>query len=161
MNRPVSSRVDRYWAQFLDSIPPSQPKPDRYVEAFFFGTIPDRAHEISRLVLDGTKTATGSLLGSLEADGKRPPRAGDYWVVTNGADDPVCIIQTTDARLIAFDEVGGEYAWWGGERERNLESWRTHTRAQSGTGDGALRGSVRGASSDTVGKRRWYAFARS
>ncbi len=120
----MSSLVDRYWAQFLDSIPVGQPKPDRYVEAFFFGTKPDRAHEINRLVLDGTKTATGSLLWSVEADGKQHAREGDCWVVTDGGDDPVCIIQTIDARVIPFDEVGEDYARWGGERDRSLESWR-------------------------------------
>jgi uncharacterized protein YhfF len=75
-------------------------------------------------VLDGTKTATGCLLWSVEADGKRAARAGDHWVVTNGGDDPVCIIHTTDARVIPFDEVGSDYAWWGGEGDRTLASWR-------------------------------------
>jgi uncharacterized protein YhfF len=116
--------VERYWAQFLGSIPAGEPRPEGYVEAFFFGTRPDRAHEINRLVLDGTKTATGSLLWSLEADGKRSARAGDYWIVTNGGDDPVCIIRTLDARVIPFDQVGEDYAWCGGERDRSLESWR-------------------------------------
>jgi uncharacterized protein YhfF len=117
-------RVDRYWRQFLDSLPAGQPRPDRYVEAFFFGTKPELAHQITRLVLDGTKTATGSLLWSTEAEGKTPARRGDYWIVTNGGDDPVCVIRTTDARAIPFDEVGEEYARSGGERDRTLESWR-------------------------------------
>lgn len=120
----MSSRVERYWAQFLASIPAGEPRPEGYVEAFFFGTKPDRAHAINRLVLDGTKTATGSLLWSLQADGKRAAREGDYWIVTNGGDDPVCVIRTLDARLIPFDEVEEGYAWWGGERDRSLESWR-------------------------------------
>lgn len=119
------TRVQRYWLQFLDSLPTGQPRPDRYVEAFFFGTKPDQAHEITRLVMDGTKTATGSVLWSLEAKGKPIPRQGDYWIVTNGDDDPACIIRTVDSRVIPFDEVGEEYAIRGGEGDRSLESWRS------------------------------------
>lgn len=66
-----SSRVERYWQQFLSSLDPDQPAPSRFAEAFFFGTKPESAHEITSLVLDGTKTATGALLWALEADGRR------------------------------------------------------------------------------------------
>lgn len=117
--------TERYWRQFLDSLSAGQPRPDGYVEAFFFGMMPDRAPEITRLVLDGVKTATGSVLWSLEAKGKPIPRRGDYWIVTNGGDDPACIIRTVDSQVIPFDEVGEEYARWGGEGDRTLASWRS------------------------------------
>jgi uncharacterized protein YhfF len=118
------SPVDRYWNEFLESVPAGQVKPERYVEAFFFGTKPDLAHEITPLVLDGTKTATGSLLWSAEADNKQPAREGDFWIVTNGSDNPQCIIETYEVRVLPFDEVGEEYARWGGEGDRTLASWR-------------------------------------
>jgi len=76
------------------------------------------------LVLAGTKTATGSALWSYEANGKRLPEVGDHWVVTAGADDPVCIIETTEVRILPFDEVGADYARDGGEGDRSLASWR-------------------------------------
>jgi uncharacterized protein YhfF len=116
--------IDRYWAQYLASIPVGQEKPGCYVEAFFFGTKPSSAHEITRLVLDGTKTATGALLWSIEADGKKAVRPGDFSIVTNGGDDPQCIIRTSDVRVLPFDEVGEEYAQWGGEGDRTLDTWR-------------------------------------
>lgn len=118
------TRVERYWRQFLDSLPAGHPKPDGYVEAFFFGTKPEHAHEITRLVLDGEKTATGDALWSREAKGKPIPRVGDHWIVTNGGDDPVCVIRTVETQVIPFDEVGEQYAKWGGEGDRTLESWR-------------------------------------
>jgi uncharacterized protein YhfF len=37
---------------------------------------------------------------------------------------PVCIIKTTDVRVIPFDEVAANYAWDGGEEDQSLESWR-------------------------------------
>jgi uncharacterized protein YhfF len=117
-------RVDRYWEQFLDSITGNRAKPARYVEAFFFGTDPARAHEITPLVLAGRKTATGSLLWSIEADGKQRARPGDHWIVTNGSDDPQCIIETHAVRIIPFNEVVEEHARWGGEAGGTLEGWR-------------------------------------
>jgi uncharacterized protein YhfF len=75
-------------------------------------------------VLAGTKTATGSLLWSYEADGKRLPEAGDHSIVTAGADDPVCIIETSEVRIVAFDEAGAEWARDGGEGDRSLATWR-------------------------------------
>ena len=92
-------------------VDPSWPGQARALRrGLFFGTKPDLAHEITPLVLDGTKTATGSLLWAAEADGKAPPRPGDFWIVTNGGDDPQCVIETFEARVIPFDEVGEEYA---------------------------------------------------
>jgi uncharacterized protein YhfF len=76
------------------------------------------------LVLAGTKTATGSLLWSYEADGKRLPEVGDHFVVTAGADDPVCIIETTEVRILPYEQVGPDYARDGGEADRSLVSWR-------------------------------------
>ncbi len=120
----MATCVDRYWEQYLASLPAGAPRPARYVESFFFGFAPADAPEISRLVLEGTKTATGSVLWSYEADGKALPGAGDHWIVTHGADDPVCVIETTDVRIIPFDEVSVEYARAGGEGDRSLASWR-------------------------------------
>lgn len=116
--------MERYWAQFLSSLPPGASRPSAWAGDYWFGSSPDRAHEITRLVLDGTKTATGSVLWSLEFDGEPTPRAGDYWVVTNGRDDPACVVRTIQSRTIPFDEVGEEYAWAGGEGDRALATWR-------------------------------------
>ena len=120
----MATNVDRYWEQFLASLPQEAEKPLRYIEAFFFGTKPEGAREISQLVLAGIKTATGSVLWSYEADGKPLPRAGDYWIVTNGGDEPACIIQTAEVRTIPFDDVGEEYAREGGEEDCTLLSWQ-------------------------------------
>jgi len=117
----MASPADRYWAQFRKAHPKS---PKAYVESFFFGTKPEIASEITRLVVDGTKTATGSLQWAYEADEKPEPAVGDHWVVTNGSDDPACIIETTEVHTIPFGTVGMEWALWGGEEDRTLASWR-------------------------------------
>jgi uncharacterized protein YhfF len=117
-------RADRYWQQFLISLPRSGEPPARYVDAFCFGSTPAGAAEIAELVLAGTKTATGSVLWSYEADGKPIPRSGDHWIVNDGAGHPVCIIRTTDVSILPFDEVPERYAHEGGEADRSLETWR-------------------------------------
>ena len=122
---PRTANADRYWAQYLESLPPERRPAAPYAEAFFFGIVPADAPAISPLVLDGTKTATGSLFWSYEADpSKRLPGVGDHWVFTNGADDPVGIIQTVDVRVIPYDEVTPDYAWAGGEGDRSMATWR-------------------------------------
>src|SRR5262245_38076766 len=120
----MTTNVERYWNQYLDSLPREQEQPRRYVESFSFGFTPADAREIAQLVLNGTKTATGSVLWSYEADKKPLPTVGDTWIVTAGSDMPVCIIRTTEVRIIPFDEVTADYAWEGGEEDRSLTSWR-------------------------------------
>jgi len=117
------SQTDRYWRQFLDTLPKSE-RPSSYYESFHFGSSQESARQIAPLVLQGIKTATGSLLWVYEAEGKPIPRAGDYSIVTNGEDDPVCIIQTWETRIILYDEVDGQFAYDGGEDDRSLESWQ-------------------------------------
>lgn len=119
----MSSQIERYWAQFLGTLPSGARSP-RLVEPFFFGIEPSDANEINPLVLAGIKTATGSLLWSIEADGKEMARVDDHWVVTDGGEVPVCIIRTTDVQVVPFEDVGVEYAHWGGEGDRTLDSWR-------------------------------------
>jgi len=90
----MTTNVERYWRQYLSSIPDGQEQPSRYVECFAFGFTPADAREIAQLVLNGTKTATGSVLWSYQADKKPLPIVGDFWIVTVGSDVPVCIIKT-------------------------------------------------------------------
>jgi len=80
--------VKRYQEQFFASLPPETNKAPRFVEPVAFGFTPQDATEISKLVLDGVKTATGSLLWSYQADGKSLPRVGDPWVVIDGELQP-------------------------------------------------------------------------
>ena len=52
------------------------------------------------------------------------PHVGDLSIVTDGENEPVCIIETTEVRVIPFDEVDESFAFDGGEDDRTLESWR-------------------------------------
>jgi uncharacterized protein YhfF len=117
-------KIDRYWTQFLASLPNPSERPQQYYDAFYFGTSKESAKLIAALVVDGVKTATGSLQWVYEAEGKPIPNPGDYSIVTNGEGEPICIIQASEVNIIPFDEVDAALAWAGGEEDRTLESWR-------------------------------------
>ena len=120
----MSQAIERYWNQFLDSLPSDAPRPARYTEATAFGFTPEDADEIAKLVIAGTKTATGSVLWALEADGKPIPRAGDFWIALDSSGGPFAVLHTDTVEVIPFDEVPGEYAVWGGEGDLTIDYWR-------------------------------------
>lgn len=120
----MSTNIDRYWEQYVSSIAALAKRPSRHAGTAAFGITWNDAREIAALVRNGTKTATGGLAWSNEADGKPGSRPGDLWVVIAGPDEPVCIIETTDVRIFPYDEVPDEYAWEGGEGDRTVRDWR-------------------------------------
>lgn len=119
-----SSQIDRYWQQYLASREKEFEASEKPAGSFSFGSTLEDAQEIAVLVLAGIKTATGSLLWSYESEGKPLPRAGDFWVITGGADNPICIIRDTDIQIIPYDRVTIDYAIDGGEGDLTLECWR-------------------------------------
>lgn len=84
------------------------------------------ANQLSRLVLDGIKTATSDLLWHLEWQGKPRWQVGDEHVVLNGNWMPVCVIRTTELEVRPFGEVDAGFAYDYGEGDRTLEWWREH-----------------------------------
>ena len=89
-----------------------------------FGDNPALANELGALVLAGTKTATCSALWEWEAEGSDLPQVGTKTVVLNGAEQPICIIETTEITVQPFNQVDAQFAYDEGEDDRTLESWR-------------------------------------
>ena len=88
--------------------------------AWAFG---DDATELGRLVRDGPKRATASLLAGYE-DEEPLPKGGDLSVVLDGNGDPLCVIRTTHVEVRRFGDVDEEFAWTEGEGDRSLKHWR-------------------------------------
>jgi uncharacterized protein YhfF len=116
--------TDRYWRQFVQSLPPGAERPEGYYDAYHFGVEKQEASEIALLVLQGIKTATGSVRWVYEVEGNARPQPSDHSIVLDSDDCPVCIIETTEVRVLPFDEVEEQFAWDGGEWDRTLASWR-------------------------------------
>ena len=89
--------------------------------AWAFGDDPDR---LAKLVKDGVKTATCSLLCLYELEEEPLPEVGEYSVILDSKDEAVCIIRTTRVYIVQFDQVSAEHAYKEGEGSRTLEYWR-------------------------------------
>jgi uncharacterized protein YhfF len=94
-----------------------------------FGDHPALADELLGLVLDGTKTATASLLWYYEEGGETIPAVGDLSIITDGNGTPRALIRTTEVEIVPYGEVTAEHAFREGEGDRTLDTWRVeHTR---------------------------------
>lgn len=119
------NEIDQYWERFRNSsAAPDLGNPQHYDDAFYFGSSPESAVEIAKLVLAGIKTATGSLVWRYQHEGRRLPQVGDLNIITDGRQGPLCVIQTTEVRILPYNQVDAQFAYDGGEEDRTLDSWR-------------------------------------
>jgi hypothetical protein len=95
----MSDCLNRYWHQFLASLPAEAERPLGFGEPIAFGFTAKDATEISKLVLDQIKTATGSVLWSYEADGKALPQMGDFCSPRIEAKSPRFVSRGRDLTL--------------------------------------------------------------
>lgn len=92
--------------------------------AWSFGGDAEHADELLSLVLEGRKTATASALWDYEAEGEDLPQPGTLGIVLDGSGRPHALVETTEVRVVPFDEVDAEHAHDEGENDRTLASWR-------------------------------------
>jgi uncharacterized protein YhfF len=118
------AEIEQFWQDYLQSHPHLQAK--RYVEAFVFGDTQHMANELAELVVRGVKTATSSLLWTIEQEKKPLIQAGDYSIVTDWEQRPVCIIETTEVNIVPFKDIDAQFAYDYGEGERTLAWWKQH-----------------------------------
>lgn len=118
-------RVDAFWRGYLDMRPDNGAAERGYAEAFRFGNREEMVNRLAALVLDGTKTATSSLLWEYE-HGKRVTEHGDLDIVLDWQGSPVCIIEITEVRIIPFDAVDAQFVHDYGEGDRTLAWWNTN-----------------------------------
>lgn len=123
-----AERISRFWDSYLRSLPPQQ-RDRTYYEAFAFGDSPEMADRLAALVLDGVKTATSELLWEREREDRHLWGVGDEHVVLDGQGTPVCVIRTTELRVIPFNLVDERFARDYGEGDRTLAWWRENVGA--------------------------------
>ena len=90
-------------------------------DAWAFGVDAD---QLAQLVVTGEKTATESAYPLYEVDGEPLPKAGEYSVILDSADNAVCIIRTEKVTVIPFNEVSADHAYKEGEGDKSLDYWR-------------------------------------
>lgn len=117
------------WNNYLATLPAGHPHRSAGYTAWAFGDGPELAQELADLVMAGVKTATASLAQAYEIDSEPVPQPGDLSVILDGANEPVCIIETTEIRVLRFGHVDPQFAYDEGEGDRSLAYWREgHTR---------------------------------
>jgi uncharacterized protein YhfF len=93
-------------------------------QVWYFGMGHKDAEELSNLVLEGKKTATASLPSEYEKNPDEAPVLHGYSVVTDFEGKPKCIVQTTEIRVVPFNEVEADFAFDEGEGDQSLDYWR-------------------------------------
>lgn len=117
----TASQIEAYWENFLAAHPSYRGKP--YI-AEPFGDNPALADELGNLVLSGRKSATCSAVWEYQAEGESFPQVGMLWLVLDGQNQPMCVVETVEVTFRAFNEVDEDFARAEGEDDLSLESWR-------------------------------------
>ena len=121
----IPENIQQYWQKFLAQCTPEQTTQYTTIpEAWGFGDKPQLADELGNLVLQSIKTSTCGSVWEYEQEGEAIPKVGDLSIILDGKDQPMCIIETTEVRIIPFNEVDAQFAYDEGEGDRSLESWR-------------------------------------
>lgn len=113
-----------YLQNYLDTLPTDAPQRRAPMDACQFGDSPELADELGGLIVAGTKTATCGAVCAYEAEGSPLPTVGLLTVVLAGNNEPLCVIETTEAVIRPFNKVDAQFAFEEGEDERTLEAWR-------------------------------------
>ena len=113
--------VKEFWRQFLSET--GKDPETKYLESFHFCLDEKSANELLELVLAGKKRATASSLLAYEKEGSRPPRVGDFSIVTDWDGVPRCVIETKAVKIYKFRDITFEICKREGEDEC-LETWR-------------------------------------
>lgn len=113
--------IEAFWAEARERL--GEDAPEEPPQAWAFGDSPELADELLALVLAGTKTATCDAVWRFEADGEPIPEPGDFSIILDGADEPRCVIETTEVRVMPMNEVDEQFAYDEGEGDRSWEFW--------------------------------------
>lgn len=120
MNR--TEKAAAFWRRFCES--GSGAGPEEPYQVWHFGDNRELADELCELVLEGRKRATACLVWEAEFDPSNAPVQGGYSIITDFDGTPKCIIQTTEVRILPFNQVDAEFAAEEGEGDLSLEFWR-------------------------------------
>jgi uncharacterized protein YhfF len=118
-----SSEIEKFWQDYLSTLSEEDRKnaPAYLVDGF--ADTPDAATKVGKLVRDGIKTTSSSLLWGLERLGEPLPKVSDISVVVDGNGDPLCIIEMVEVEIRPFNTVDEQFAYEYGEGERTLAYW--------------------------------------
>lgn len=110
--------IEKMWKEFITK---NNITNNCEYDAWAFGSETDL---LAKSVVEGEKTATASAYPLYELDNESLPKVGEYNIILNSKDEPVCITQTKKVYVIPFAEVSADHAYKEGEGDKSLEYWR-------------------------------------
>ena len=119
-----NTQAHAFFRDYLATLSPHHPHHSTTFSAWGFGDSPEMADELGALVVSGVKTATASLVWEYEFDEEHLTQVGDLSVVLDGEGQPLALIETTEVRIMPFNQVDEAFAYDEGEDARTLTSWR-------------------------------------
>lgn len=112
--------IKQYWKQFSDTHNTSLTIP----KAWKFGDgTKEMGNELAELVVKGRKKATCSAKCIHDIKNEAIPVEGQYNIVLNGENEPVCIIQYTKVSITPMNQVTEEFAALEGEDDLSYKYW--------------------------------------
>jgi uncharacterized protein YhfF len=121
---PPIEKIAEFWQGFVKSDPETARLTTQPYEVWSFGNTKEMADGLGHLVLEGTKTATCSLLWEYEIDDEKIPSAGDRSIISDAGGNPLCVIETVAVEIKPYCEVDADFAYAEGEGDRSLGYWR-------------------------------------
>ena len=113
------NRVQQFWNDFCAA---NHKEGIKYKDAFQFGASADW---LADLVVEGKKTATTSGFVFYELEKEAIPQAGEYYIVLDGQEEPVAVIQIQSVKVVPMNEVTEEFALAEGEGDYRFW-WDAH-----------------------------------
>ncbi|MER2260559.1 MAG: ASCH domain-containing protein [Psychrobacillus sp.] len=115
----MNTTAREYWNSFWKG---KENEPE--VSAWKFG---EDADTLAQLVVKRIKTATCSAHILYELENEPLPQVGEYNIILNARDEPVCIIRTKDVTFKPMNRISKEFAHAEGEGDRSYDYWKkTH-----------------------------------
>ena len=111
--------IRQFWNDFCVV---TQQEGAQYKDSFQFGASADW---LADLVVEGKKTATTSGYVFYELEKEAIPQAGEYYIVLNGVEKPVAVIQIQSVEVMPMNEVTEDFALAEGEGDYRFW-WDAH-----------------------------------
>lgn len=116
----MADTIKDFWARCCKEL--NIPEDTKH-EAWSFGNTKEMADELADLVNRKIKTATTSAYELYEL-GEWVPQIGEYNIILNGSDEPVCVTQTKVTYIMPYHLIPPEHAWHEGEGDRSYAYWK-------------------------------------
>jgi len=117
------SKAQTFWQSYLLTLSEEDQKNAPTYVVDQFADSPEAATKVGKLVRDGVKTTTSSLVWGLEHIGEPLPKVGNIELIVDGNGEPLCIIELINVEIKPFNAVDEKFAFEYGEGDRTLDFW--------------------------------------